>query len=361
MANLFSYIEKYGNKTFEEKEFNELDNLVFSAIAYLEFNGIVSSTRKTISLHDAIESFLKRYTFSEYSKYGVAQTGAYKLSRKIKDTNRYKNLKLYHYVYIGTKEKQFSALCIKVKKDLTYVSFEGTDHLISGWREDFQMVYKFPVPAQVCAINYLNRSIHFCDEKVIVGGHSKGGNLAMVSSMYSNYFVNRKIIAIYNNDGPGLRKEQIESKKYKKIKDRLIHIIPNYSIFGLLLRHGDDYKIVKSIRRDIYAHSIFTWIIEDDKLVECKLSNISKSLDESIISWLDEHDDIQKKVVIDAIFDTFDKAGVTEFKNDFTKIKAFVKFLFKIKTIDASTRELIRNFILFNFKYVLNNQIKKKG
>ena len=36
MENIFNYINKYGNTNFKEKEFNEIDNLIFCSISYFK-------------------------------------------------------------------------------------------------------------------------------------------------------------------------------------------------------------------------------------------------------------------------------------------------------------------------------------
>ena len=66
---------------------------------------------------------------------------------------------MYNYKYIWDTDTQFGAVCFKVKKKFIYVAFEGTDNLLSGWKEDFQMAYEFPVPSQKLAVKYLNENI----------------------------------------------------------------------------------------------------------------------------------------------------------------------------------------------------------
>ena len=104
------------------------------------------------------------------------------------------------------------------------------------------MSYMFPVSSQKRAIDYVNKHFFFRRKNIILGGHSKGGNLAMVAAMYANFLVKDKIVSIYNNDGPGLLEEQYDSKYYKSIEDRLVNIIPSDSVVGLLLYHKDDYR-----------------------------------------------------------------------------------------------------------------------
>ena len=120
--------------------------------------------------------------------------------------------------------------------------------------------------------------------------------------MCSNYFVKRKIISIYNFDGPGLRKSQLDSNKYNSIKDRIIHIIPNYSIVGLLLRHSDNYKVIYSKKKSILAHSILSWEVDATSFKSSKLSESSKILDDSVILWMDKYSD-DEIITIHSIFD----------------------------------------------------------
>ena len=35
--DIYEYVDKYGDYTFEEKKFNEIDNLVFCSLSYLDF------------------------------------------------------------------------------------------------------------------------------------------------------------------------------------------------------------------------------------------------------------------------------------------------------------------------------------
>lgn len=354
MSNIIDYIKKYGDKTFYEEEFNEIDNLVFCAISYLNFSGIVEKGKKTITLNETGKLYLNQNEFKDTIKYGVAKMNGYKVLKSVVDSIRYKDVLVYGYLYDSNIDKQFGAISFKLKKDLIYIAFEGTDHLLSGWKEDFQMSYKFPVPAQKCAIDYLNKYISIFDRNIIVGGHSKGGNLALISSMYCNKLLRMKIKKIYSNDGPGVRKEQINSKNYKKIKDRYVHIIPDHSYFGVLLRN-DKYDVIKSSKKDILCHSILTWQIEDKNLVRTEQSVFSKNLEKSIIMWLDEHDDMKRKKMIEGVFKALEDSNIYETK-DIVDIRKSIKVIKNLNNIDEETKDLAINFLQFNLNYILNNR-----
>lgn len=354
--NLFSYIDKYGCYTFDEVVFNEVDNLVFSALAYISLDKYVSNNRfNKRSIKAVGESFFSKYDSSDKNitavKVGIKVLGC------IKDTRRYGSLFLYNYSYVGDDKQQFSAITIEITKKLVYVSYEGTDQLISGWHEDFMMAYKFPVLSQRRAIDYLNRHFLFNNKDIILGGHSKGGNLAMVAGMYANFWVKDRIVNIYNNDGPGFRKKEIESKYYNSIKSKIIHIIPNYSIVGLLLRHGDNYEVVRSNRRSIYAHDLSTWVVKDKYLERASLSSFSKIIDESMIRWLDKYDDSEREKFVDALFMVFDRASVVSLNDILDNKKLILKLVMETKGIDKKTRKMMKEFVHVLFEYFKGEKI----
>lgn len=341
--DLYEYIDNYGEKTFKEKKFNEIDNLIFSLLIYLDLNDIITDEINTIE-KIAQELFKKNEKTKTLS---ITKKDAYKCLKKISNTKRYKDIQVYNYIYIGTEDEQFSAATFKISKKQIYVSFEGTDNLISGWKEDFELAYKYKTLSQQHAIDYLNKTIKIFGPKIIVGGHSKGGNLAQVSAMEINFIKKLKITNIYNNDGPGLRKKEFESKKYKMIKKKLIHIIPYNSIFGILLRN-DKYKVVVSTKKAIQSHSMTTWMVYDDELSETNISQKSYELEKSVIEWLNNHDDSQRKKMIENVFNVFKKCEITDTR-DLRKLRSIIKIIKEVRNIDKETKELVSSFINYNF------------
>lgn len=346
--NIFSYIDKYGVYSFDELEFNDVDNLIFSSLSYVDLGDYVSANRfnkKTIS--SVGKAFFEK--FDSKSKNIIATKTGIKVLENIMNTRRFSSLMLYNYSYIGDDKQQFSAITIDINSKLSYVSYEGTDHLISGWHEDFMMAYEFPVLSQRRAIDYLNRHFLFNNRDIILGGHSKGGNLAMVAGMYANFWVKDRIIKIYSNDGPGLRKKEISSKYYLSVKEKLVHIIPNYSIVGLVLRHDDNYFVVRSYKKSIYSHSLDTWVVQDNKLEQAPLSSFSKIFDESMINWLDMYSDEERRMFVDALFLIFEQAGIVSLKDILNNKKIIFKLIMKSNQFDKKTKSMIRDFLYVFF------------
>lgn len=341
--NIIDYVSYYGRYSFDEKEFNEVDNVIFSVLSYVDFKGIVSSSKKGIKLSE-----VSRIFFSEYNKNKkelLAIREGIDVLKAVSNTRRFKDILMSNYLYIGNKESQFSVVTFKINKKLYYVSFEGTDELLSGWEEDCKMAYSFPVDAHVYSKNYLNKNFTFKNCEIIVGGHSKGGNLALVSSMYANKIVKNKIKKIYSNDGQGLRLAQIESKHYKSIKNRYIHIIPNYSIVGLLLRHENNYVVVKSNKKGFMAHSALTWQVSFDHLEKANLSRSSKVFDEGFSKWLDKYDDEKRKVFVKEVFKIFYNNDIKDLNEISLKKDLIFGMINTSKTLDPIVKEMAIDLI----------------
>ena len=193
------------------------------------------------------------------------------------------------------------------------------------------------------AINYVNKNVKLFGPNVIIGGHSKGGNLALVSSMYIKAYKRYKIKKVYSNDGPGLRQKEFLSKEYKKIKERYIHIVPDSSIIGMLLRH-DKYTIVKSHIKNINCHYLTTWHTKDDKLVISTLSERSKRIEKNIINWLENHSDDDKTKLVNNLFKVFEDSNIETIPN-ISNPKNIFKILKGIKNIDKDTKSLTIDLI----------------
>lgn len=322
--NVFDYLRYYGKYTFEDRPFNEIDNVIFSVLAYTDFTKIVSTDNKNkIRLEDAALEYIRINGNIIYNDI-LSIRESLKLLIEIKDTPRFKDVLLYNYRYMASRESQFSCLTFEINKRLVYVAFEGTDKLISGWIEDARMSYEYPVTAHKYAIDYINKYFRFSTKKIILGGHSKGGNLALVAALECKKSIYRRIINVYSNDGQGLRKEDVNSKRYKDLEYKYIHICPYNSIVGLLLYHNMYYISVDADRKPGASHSAISWQVEYDHFKTRPVSMFSKILDASISTWLDKYDYETRKEFTESIGKLFEDNGIItlmDFKNN--KKKAF--------------------------------------
>lgn len=343
--SLLKYIDNYKDYNFDEKEFNEVDNVIFSILAYINFDNIVSSNDKNkITIEKAADIYFNKYNKKDLKNNIIAIRGAIKILDIIKNTKRYKDILMFNYEYIKGENEQFKAITFMIKEKLYYVAFEGTDELISGWMEDFRMAYTFPVEAQISAKNYLNKNFLFKKCQLIIGGHSKGGNIALTSSMLCNIFIKKKIIKIYSNDGQGLRKKEIESKQYKLIENKLTTIIPNYSIVGLLLR-GKNYTVIKSSKKGLMAHDATTWVVEENHFKRDNLSRFSNVFNDGFSKWLDKYDYDKRKIFVNEITKLLKENEIESLLQIKEKKTLLIKIIKSTKDIDPFVKSMMLDLV----------------
>ena len=346
---LFEYVEKYGDRNFKELEFNEVDNVILSLVSYIDFTDIVSNKSDKITLEEAGKKYFDKYSKEELKHNIFSIRSAIKLFKKIVNYRRYNTLTLHNYEKIINEKEQFGAVCIDILDDLMYVSFEGTDETIVGWKEDFLLAYKFPTPSQDDAILYLEKVAGFKNVRLIVGGHSKGGNLALISALYSSFLIKNKIIKIYNNDGPGVLKEQIDSSSFLKIKDKYVHIVPQNSIVGILL-YNTNYEVITSTGLGIFGHDALKWKIDDQKFIRNELAKKSKDFETALINWLEEYNEEERKMCIDELFMILEENGINsllDIKNE--KIRSIYRIIKSSNKISYDSKKMLSKLILLIF------------
>lgn len=335
--NIFKYIKKYGNKTTNDKEITEIDILIFSQIPYLDLKNIFKTKEEKVKLSDVWNSAVSQNALVK----NTSQKNAFKIMDTISKETRYKDLLLKNYEYILEEDTQFGAITIITPNNEEYVVFEGTDSSLSGWKEDFELTYIYPTKSQTLAAKYLSDEIKMLGPKIIVCGHSKGGNLALSSSMKVNIIKKQKIKKIYSFDGPGLKKEEFKSLNYKLIRNKLINIIPNQSIVGILLEQ-ENINVVKSIGLGFAQHYPTTWQIEEDHLKKDNQDKISIILDDTISEWLSKHNYKERKEIIEAVFGILENSNIKDF-NDIkeNKLEVTTNIIKKAIEMDEGTRKLI--------------------
>lgn len=340
--DLFGYIKKYGKYSFKEKKFNEVDNVILSCLTYVNFTKIVSDNLSSkITLKEAGNIYFSIYEEKIRKRKVPTIKSGILLLKAIKDTKRFKDILVYNYKYSADESSQFGAVSFDLDNNTTYIAYEGTDHLLSGWKEDCKIAYIFPVKAQSLAISYLNEYLFTC-KKLIIGGHSKGGHLAIIASMYSNYFVRRRIVKIYSNDGLGIRKEEFESRKYKKIESKISKMIPSYSIIGHLL-NSSSYRIIKTNRKSIKSHNPLFWVVRDNKFEQCDNSKSCIILRRTIYKYLAKYDLDTKINFVDEFFKICKDNNIDTFQGLKDNKKLLIKEVFESDKIDIKAKDMFNN------------------
>ncbi len=293
MGTLFDYVNWRGDLTFSEAPFNEVDNLIFSLLSYLNFSGIVPKEHSdaAIPIKAAANSFLsKNPDLRKFSMGLIVPKEIILLCRAIKDTRRFANVEMRAFVNkIDTeREMQFSAITFFPGDGSMLVTYRGTDDTIVGWKENFNMSYLPVVPAQLEAASYLNRAAKaFPDCPIYVNGHSKGGNLAVYAAVHTDEENKARIKRVWNNDGPGFKKDILSTPAYLQMRPNIQTLLPESSVVGMLLKHEENYTVIKSKQTGLLQHNGLTWEVMGNSFIHLKnVTQESRQLDRDLNEWI---------------------------------------------------------------------------
>ena len=311
MGNIMDYISWRGDLSFEQSQFNEVDNLILACFSYVNLDGISAVTKqKGIGLKKLTEEFMKLHTMKELEADKSFIRLAPFMMMEMAKSVRFGKCVVRNYVndIVTEAEQQFAAMEIVLEDGTSYVSFRGTDDTIIGWKEDFNLSTGV-VPAQKRAIEYLQKISEHTDGMLRVGGHSKGGNLAIYGSVMCKS-AHEKILEIYSNDGPGFSREFQELPETKEMMPKIIRIIPEYSIIGTLLEHEKEPVIVASSSKGLLQHDGFSWEVQGPALVRRdSLNKTALRFIEILHKWIDGMDMEQKRLLIEDFFATLQASG----------------------------------------------------
>lgn len=314
MPNIYDYMAWRGDLRIGQDGLNEVDNLILSAFSYVPLDGIVPADFSTaVSIGEAAREF-------------AGNKAMWKLLRMRADKRlfvetgrcpRFAELRLYGYAnIINTRaEEQFSAVSVDLGENGIFVSYRGTDNTLVGWKEDFNMSFMRQVPAQADAVAYLEDAAARFDGPLRVGGHSKGGNLAVYASAFCSRPVQDRIVAVYNNDGPWLHADKVAEPGYSAIRDRISAFIPQTSVIGMLLEHEGRYTVVRSNQKGLFQHDFNSWEVSGPGFVHLgTVTNGSKFVDRTIRDWLAEWSEEERAMFVDALFQIISATGARTFQ-----------------------------------------------
>lgn len=289
MKGIIYFLKKYGNTSFKELPFNEIDILILAQISYLNVDVYANNPNEKTYLKDVIKK--------EFRTRLVDKTMVHKMNEKLvnafPNTTRYDNVYFKHWTNdirfdIAKKSsaaKQFFAMTFFID-DFMVIAYRGTDLTLVGWEEDFNLTYENEIPSQAEAVKYLNNIYNLYKLPMYVCGHSKGGNLATYASAFCNPQALDQIISIYSFDGPGFSNKIIlNSSQFTKMREKLHTLSAHISLVALLLYHVDDIEFIDSKGFLFMQHAAFNWKIDgNDKLLRIKDNSIeSKVFDEIVI------------------------------------------------------------------------------
>ncbi len=350
MYNILDYLKWRGDLSFAQDGLNEVDNLILSTLAYIEFDGIVPFEKNSerILLSDIAAQAYAAIDFSAPRAKNQFFIQITRLLLEAAATKRFGALSLSHYINRIDQEnsEQFSAVVFSINDHLHYIAFRGTDDLLVGWKEDFQMSFMDEVQAQKDAVAYVRHIITSLEGDIYLGGHSKGGNLAVYTAVTMNEAYER-MIAVYNNDGPGFQEKFLESPGYHSMLPKIHTIVPKSSVVGILMEHLEDYVIVNSNQKGIGGHSSFAWeVIGSHFVYKPGLMKSSIILNRTLRQWLSKIAVEEREAFVQELFEIFYASGLVTISGiSEDKLAAANNMLKAYKNIKPEAKRMMKRLI----------------
>lgn len=357
------YIKEYGDYTFVERPLNDVDSLVLCQFCYLKFDSLVpgvSENKAAVSMRQVMAhaDYETLYADERYEKDNRALFEAMLASK------RYGKMKMNCYInIIETQwETQFSAITLFLEDGTVFIAYRGTDENIIGWKEDFNMAFRYPVPGQEYSVKYLNMVASKLKMDFYVGGHSKGGNLAMYAAMNCIEAVRDRILKIYCLDGPGFRPEILKKSNYKLIEDKIVKILPYSSLVGLIFGTDTKYQVVQSKTFGLLQHNPYTWLIEGGQFVYVEDVQPSRKFSDGTINeWLLSQGEEELKTFVDTLYKVIAASNakrIVDFTADWKKNMNVV--ISALKEVDAETVKVLKAVIKSLFDLSIS-RLKNQG
>ena len=305
MPDLFDYLTWRGDLSMDQVPLGPVDALILTTMCYVHFHEIVpAGPEESVTLEQAARAFLSLP--KEERELGVRSRNDEQLLEKLLDCPRFSKLYLSSHVdrLEEESEMQFAALAVHLGKQGTFLAYRGTDNTLVGWKEDFNMTFQDAVPAQWVARDYLERCAGWFEGPLILGGHSKGGNLAVFAASMCRPQVRDRVKAIYNHDGPGFTDLVMGSEGYHQLVERIHSFVPQSSVVGMLLEHREPYIVVKSRQIGVFQHDPYSWLVQRGDFIRLEdVTEGSRALDLTLKNWIGELSIPERGEIVDTVYD----------------------------------------------------------
>ena len=311
MANMLNYLDWRGDLLLTADPWNDVDSLIMASLCYIDMPRVAE---ETLTIRE-VAGMLPDYTparGAQGSFFGSCRA----LMAQCALSERFENVLLHNYVNDVDPERaiQFSAVMADLPDGSRYVAFRGTDSTLVGWREDFSMAFE-TVPAQTAAAAYLERAAQD-GKRLTVGGHSKGGNLAVYAAAHVSPEAQALIDRVYSFDGPGLDDETVASEGYARIIGKLRAFIPQASVVGLLLAHQEEYVVVHSKATGLLQHDPFSWQLRGRRFLEVEqVGRASQVVDQTVHEWLKQLSSEERQLFVDTLFNLLESGNAVNVRD----------------------------------------------
>ena len=358
---ILDYIKMRGDLTFAQSDFNSVDALILSQIAYNNIDGLVSPDfKQKITLEELSERFNGTKDYENRCNMGaMINPLTPKLLESAGKSRRFGKIKVSGFINKIDEAaiEQFSAITYQLESDRYVVALRGTDDTIVGWYEDFNLGYMDEVPAQKDTREYVQGAMAALKGRFIITGHSKGGNLSVKGGMSVPKKSLGRLEAVYNFDGPGFFAPVYERPEFLDIKDRVFAYFPEFCVVGMMFEHTNQYKIVACSAEGILQHDPFTWNVAGPCFETAPaFDEASEIFYSSFNAWAARLSPQERKKFIDTLFDVFYASGAkTNYEIDQNKLVCGGKMLAKLAELNENERKSVTRAIKVFVKVAKDN------
>ena len=355
MVSLLDYIF-YSNESFTEKPFNHVDGAVFSLLAYLtleasnQVENIVCDKTKAPSFKDFFT-----YTDNDMQLLGdsflMDAADPKEVIVAFRNSKRFGNAKVVGYKSITDKDAQvqFSATVFDLDNNTRVIAYRGTDGSFTGWKEDFNTACTPIVESDLLAAEFLNiyanEYLNPADNLIVLG-QSKGGRLAESAALFCERKNYLNIDRVYSFDGPAYLDKtvapRIETLHYKSI---LYKLVPEFSVFGMILEDRNNFQIMESNGNPIMQHSPLNWHVnaeKDDFLYKETLLSPALAINYGLMKSLNSLTLDERTIYADTVYDLLTMDGLSNVHTVSENVLAnFIQIANNLKSLPEDVQKLI--------------------
>ncbi|MCR5823791.1 MAG: DUF2974 domain-containing protein [Lachnospiraceae bacterium] len=342
MKSIFDYLKWRGDLPFGQDGINEVDGLIFSILAYIDWAKIDYKDRTLDQVGVLADSFSR----------AAGDLGPRVMANRIRNltetlalTVRYGNVRILDYEknYNDEVQMQFSATTFVLPSGVRVIAFRGTDESLVGWKEDLNMSFCDGIPSQFEATRYVQEKLQ-PDTSYVLCGHSKGGNLAVWAATHVKAPERCELLAVFSNDAPGFRSGILETEAYRRIRSKIGSFVPESSVVGILMEH-DDYITIKSKGVAVFQHDPFTWKISGKKFRYTKKRTLyGATMDRVLNDWINSLTTEERENFVECIW-TVVSSSQAKTILDFSSLKKFFSMQKTFLLMDMGTKKKVMSIL----------------
>ena len=354
MDSLKDYILWMSDIPIKVTGFRDADALILNNLIYINMTRVFEEKKDVVYLRDCRKLIEEGKVVAEIAIKDDKYTD---LLKAAVDSKRFGDLRISNYTDIKSTEPpvQFAAACFHDDEEkLSFIAFRGTDDTIAGWHEDFITCYCV-TEAQKMATGYAENVIaHDPGRRWMMGGHSKGGNLALYAGATMNKEYFSHVEKIYDLDGPGLCLGVMGWPSVEHVLSKTTRIIPGFSVGGRMFDMNiPDTKIIRSFAKGMFQHAPISWGIDHGRIAKAKKNSpVSAWFNEFFADWTARTGIEERKIFLDEVFEAISAGGAVTLEDLSAQgIEGFKGIQSRLKNSSDVTKRVMYDFTKQAFFY----------